>query len=125
MEEKENFQEDTSSMWEQALKEQQEAEGRHGEGQGDSQDLSEKVRRFLEIPLELEVVIGRTTLKLGELLHLGPGSVVELDNHVESPVDILVNGKLVAKGEIVVVEDKFGVRITDIIAREERIKGFV
>jgi flagellar motor switch protein FliN/FliY len=68
------------------------------------------------------VVVGSTTLTLEEILNLGPGSVVELDNLVEEPVDIKVNGKLVAKGELVVVEDKFGVKITDIVEREERVK---
>jgi len=71
------------------------------------------------------VVVGSTTLTLGELLHLAPGSVVELEQNVETPVDIKVNGKLIAKGEIVIVEDRFGVRIIDIIAREERIKNVV
>jgi flagellar motor switch protein FliN/FliY len=72
--------------------------------------------------LLIEVVVGSTTLTLGEILNIGPGSVVELDNLVEEPVDIKVNGKLVAKGEIVVVEEKFGVKITDIVEREERVK---
>ena len=70
----------------------------------------------------IEVVVGSTTLTLGEILNLGPGSVVELDNLVEEPVDIKVNGKLVARGEIVVVEEKFGVKITDIVEKEERVK---
>jgi len=68
------------------------------------------------------VVVGSTTLTLEEVLNLGPGSVVELDNLVEEPVDIKVNGKLVAKGEIVVVEEKFGVKITDIVEKEERVR---
>jgi flagellar motor switch protein FliN/FliY len=72
--------------------------------------------------LLIEVVVGSTTLTLEEILNLGPGSVVELDNLVEEPVDIKVNGKLVAKGEIVVVEEKFGVKITDIVEKEERVK---
>jgi flagellar motor switch protein FliN/FliY len=72
--------------------------------------------------LLIEVVVGSTTLTLGEILNLGPGSVVELDNLVEEPVDIKVNGKLVAKGEIVVVEERFGVKITDIVEKEERVK---
>ncbi len=68
------------------------------------------------------MVVGSTTLTLEEVLNLGPGSVVELDNLVEEPVDIKVNGKLVAKGEIVVVEEKFGVKITDIVEKEERVR---
>jgi flagellar motor switch protein FliN/FliY len=67
-------------------------------------------------------VVGSTTLTLGEILNLGPGSVVELDNLVEETVDIKVNGKLVARGELVVVEEKFSVKITDIVEREERVK---
>jgi flagellar motor switch protein FliN/FliY len=68
------------------------------------------------------VVVGSTTLTLGKILNLGPGSVVELDNLVEEPVDIKVNGKLVAKRELVMVEDKFDVKITDIVEKEERVK---
>jgi flagellar motor switch protein FliN/FliY len=67
-------------------------------------------------------VVGSTTLTLEEVLNLGPGSVVELDNLVGESVDIKVNGKLVAKGEIVVVEERFGVKITDIVEKEERVK---
>lgn len=67
-------------------------------------------------------MVGSTTLTLGEILNLGPGSVVELDNLVEETVDIKVNGKLVARGELVVVEEKFSVKITDIVEREERVK---
>jgi flagellar motor switch protein FliN/FliY len=67
-------------------------------------------------------VVGSTTLTLGEILNLGPGSVVELENLVEETVDIKVNGKLVARGELVVVEEKFSVKITDIVEREERVK---
>ena len=85
-------------------------------------DVQEKLKKFLDLPLLIEVVVGSTTLTLGEILNLSPGSVVELDNLVEEPVDIKVNGKLVAKGELVVVEDKFGVKITDIVEREERVK---
>ncbi|MEN3039733.1 MAG: flagellar motor switch protein FliN, partial [Candidatus Kryptonium sp.] len=88
-------------------------------------ELSDRLRGFLDIPMHLEVVVGSTAMTLGELLQLAPGSVVELEQSVESPVDIKVNGKLVAKGEIVIVEDRFGVRIIDIIGREERIKKFV
>jgi flagellar motor switch protein FliN len=71
-------------------------------------DIQEKLKKFIDLPLLIEVVVGSTTLTLGEVLNLGPGSVVELDNLVEEPVDIKVNGKLVAKGEIVVVEERFG-----------------
>lgn len=87
------------------------------------EDLLEKVRRFLDIPLRVEVVVGSITLTLGELLQLTPGSVVELEQSVESPVEIKVNGKLIARGEIVIVEERFGVRIIDILDAEDRIKS--
>ncbi len=115
--------EDLSSLWQEALKEQEE-KGKEREEKKEvlTPDVQEKLKKFLDLPLLIEVVVGSTTLTLGEILNLGPGSVVELDNLVEEPVDIKVNGKLVAKGEIVVVEDKFGVKISDIVEREERVK---
>ncbi len=110
-----------SSLWQEALEEQEEKE-REEKKEVLTPDIQEKLKKFLDLPLLIEVVVGSTTLTLGEVLNLGPGSVVELDNLVEEPVDIKVNGKLVAKGEIVVVEEKFGVKITDIVEREERVK---
>jgi flagellar motor switch protein FliN/FliY len=113
--------EDLSSLWQEALKEQEEKE-REEKKEVLTPDIQEKLKKFLDLPLLIEVVVGSTTLTLGEILNLGPGSVVELDNLVEEPVDIKVNGKLVAKGEIVVVEERFGVKITDIVEKEERLK---
>jgi flagellar motor switch protein FliN len=113
--------EDLSSLWQEALKEQEEKE-REEKKEVLTPDIQEKLKKFLDLPLLIEVVVGSTTLTLGEVLNLGPGSVVELDNLVEEPVDIKVNGKLVAKGEIVVVEERFGVKITDIVEKEERVK---
>lgn len=113
--------EDLSSLRQEALKEQEEKE-REEKKEVLTPDIQEKLKKFLDLPLLIEVVVGSTTLTLGEVLNLGPGSVVELDNLVEEPVDIKVNGKLVAKGEIVVVEERFGVKITDIVEREERVK---
>jgi len=110
-----------SSLWQETLKEQEEKE-KEEKKEVLTPDIQEKLKKFLDLPLLIEVVVGSTTLTLGEILNLGPGSVVELDNLVEEPVDIKVNGKLVAKGEIVVVEEKFGVKITDIVEREERVK---
>ncbi len=123
----EEKQENLADMWASALKEQEEASKGSQQEQAEEKEseVSDKLKRFLDIPLEVEVVVGSTTLTLGELLHLAPGSVVELEQNVETPVDIKVNGKLIAKGEIVIVEDRFGVRIIDIIAREERIKKVV
>ena len=113
--------EDLSSLWQEALKEQEEKE-KEEKKEVLTPDIQEKLKKFLDLPLLIEVVVGSTTLTLGEILNLGPGSVVELDNLVEEPVDIKVNGKLVAKGEIVIVEEKFGVKITDIVEKEERVK---
>jgi flagellar motor switch protein FliN len=96
-----------SSLWQEALKEQEEKE-KEEKKEVLTLDIQEKLKKFIDLPLLIEVVVGSTTLTLGEVLNLGPGSVVELDNLVEEPVDIKVNGKLVAKGEIVVVEERFG-----------------
>ena len=122
--------EDIMDMWAAALREQEEAvkeskEVQEAETVEVPPEVSEKLKRYLDIPLTVEVVVGSTVLTLGELLHLTPGSIVELEQNVETPVDIKVNGKLVAKGEIVIVEDKFGVRIIDIITKEERLKKVV
>ncbi|MGI6454251.1 MAG: flagellar motor switch protein FliN [bacterium] len=77
---------------------------------------------ILDINLDITVELGRTHRKIREVLELGPGSVVELDRLAGEPVDILVNGKLFAKGEVVVIDENFGVRITDILTIEERIE---
>jgi flagellar motor switch protein FliN/FliY len=77
---------------------------------------------ILDIPLELSVELGRTTMILNDLLQLGQGSVVELNKLAGEPLEVLVNGRLVARGEVVVVNEKFGVRITDIISPLERVK---
>lgn len=76
---------------------------------------------LLDIPLEVSVELGRTRLALRELLALGAGSVIELAKLAGEPLDVLVNGKLVARGECVMVNDKFGVRLTDIVSRSERL----
>ena len=76
---------------------------------------------LLDIPLDVTVELGRTRLALRELLALGSGSVVELGKLAGEPLDVLVNGKLVARGECVMVNDKFGVRLTDIVSRSERL----
>jgi len=78
---------------------------------------------LLDIPLEVTVEIGRTKMALRDLLGLGPGSVVELAKLAGEPLDVLVNGKPIARGEAVMVNDKFGVRLTDVISPSERITG--
>jgi flagellar motor switch protein FliN/FliY len=77
---------------------------------------------LLDIPLEVSVELGRTRMLIKDLLQLGQGSVVELDKIAGEPMEILVNNKLVARGEVVVVNEKFGVRLTDIISPTERIQ---
>jgi len=127
----EEKQENIMDMWASALKEQEEASKQEQQKQEVKQEeeveaeISDKLKRFLDIPLHVEVVVGSTVITLGELLHLDTGSVVELEQNVEAPVDIKVNGKLIAKGEIVIIEDKFGVRIIDILGKEERFKEVI
>ncbi len=77
---------------------------------------------ILDIPLKVTVELGRTDVVIKDLLQLGQGSVLELDKLAGEPLEILVNGKMVAKGEVVVVNEKFGIRLTDIISPIERIE---
>ena len=76
---------------------------------------------LLDVPLDVSVELGRCRMSIQDLLGLSPGSVVELDKAAGEPLDILINDRLVARGEAVVVNDKFGVRITDIVSPQERI----
>lgn len=77
---------------------------------------------ILDVPVELSVELGRTRMVINELLQLGQGSVVELNKLAGESLDILVNNKLIARGEVVVINEKFGVRLTDIISPIERIE---
>lgn len=77
---------------------------------------------ILDIPLKVSVELGRSNVLIKDLLQLGQGSVLELDKLAGEPLEVLVNGKLVARGEVVVVNEKFGVRLTDIISPIERIE---
>ena len=89
-------------------------------------ETAETPRNFellLDIPLEVTVEMGRTRLPLRTLLQLGAGSVIELAKLAGEPLDVLVNGKPIARGEAVMVNDKFGVRLTDVISPSERIAG--
>lgn len=76
---------------------------------------------LLDVPLEVTVELGRARMTIQDLLGLGPGSVIELDKVAGESLDILVNGRLVARGEAVVVNEKFGARITDIVSPSERL----
>ena len=75
---------------------------------------------IMDVPLQVTVELGRTRKLIREILDLAAGSVVELDKLAGEPVDILVNGKLIAKGEVVVIDENFGVRVTDIVSPFER-----
>ncbi len=78
---------------------------------------------ILDIPLVVTVELGRTKMMINDLLQLGQGSVIELSKLVGEPLEILVNEKLVARGEVVVVNEKFGVRLTDIVSPMERVES--
>ena len=80
-----------------------------------------RLELLLDVPLEVSVELGRARMSIQDLLNLSPGSVVELDKIAGEPLDILINDRLIARGEAVVVNDKFGVRITDIVSPSERI----
>ncbi|MCC7546580.1 MAG: flagellar motor switch protein FliN [Burkholderiales bacterium] len=82
----------------------------------------ERLELILDIPVQLTVELGRTKLAIRNLVQLAQGSIVELDRLAGEPLDVLVNGCLIAQGEVVVVNDKFGIRLTDVIAPEERVR---
>jgi flagellar motor switch protein FliN/FliY len=77
--------------------------------------------RVIDVPVELAVEIGRTTMTIGETLSLAPGSIVSLNRLAGEPVDLLVNGKVIAQGEVVVIDEEFGLRITDIVSTAQRL----
>ncbi|MCW5620539.1 MAG: flagellar motor switch protein FliN [Burkholderiales bacterium] len=82
----------------------------------------ERLEFILDIPVHLAVELGRTKLTVRNLVQLAQGSIVELDRLAGEPLDVLVNGCLIAQGEVVVVNDKFGIRLTDVIAPDERVR---
>jgi flagellar motor switch protein FliN/FliY len=85
-------------------------------------ERSRELDFIMDIPLEISVEIGRARMLIGDMLKLGQGSVIELNRLSGEPVDIFVNKKLIARGEVVVAGEKFGVRIIDIISPSERVK---
>jgi len=78
---------------------------------------------ILDIPLDVTVELGKVKMLVNELLQLGQGSIIELSKQVGEPLDIYVNKKLVAKGEVVILDEKFGIRVSDIINPAERVKS--
>ena len=102
------------------------------EGDKDEEDMGEKADSkretksmdlILDIPLTVAVELGRSKMLINDLLQLGQGSVIELTKLVGEPLEVLVNQKLVARGEVVVVNEKFGVRLTDIVSPMERVQS--
>ncbi len=79
---------------------------------------------ILNIPVQVSLELGRAKMDLRDLLQLGQGSVVELERMIDEPLDVLVNGTLVAHGEVVVVDNKFGIRLTDVVSPEKRVQSF-
>lgn len=102
------------------------AAGETTNGQALTPSADEETRDLdfiLDIPLELSVELGRTKMLVNDLLQLGQGSIVELNKIAGEPLEIFINRKLVARGEVVVVNEKFGVRLTDIVSPMERVKS--
>ncbi|MDP2635475.1 MULTISPECIES: flagellar motor switch protein FliN [unclassified Pseudoalteromonas] len=124
---------DTMDEWAAALAE---AEGTDDGGDAQVAELDElsdakhemsteekrKLDTILDIPVTISMEVGRSKINIRNLLQLNQGSVVELDRVAGEPLDVLVNGTLIAHGEVVVVNDKFGIRLTDVISQVERIK---
>lgn len=96
----------------------QNLDGEPGAGSGGEASLDV----ILDIPVTLSMEVGRTRITVSELLQLAQGSVVELDRAAGEPLDVLVNGTLVARGEVVVVNDRFGIRLNDVVSPAERVR---
>ena len=119
------------SMWDEALDEQ--AEARENAETVELEELTpddspitgeekRKLDAILDIPVTISMEVGRSNISIRNLLQLNQGSVVELDRVAGESLDVLVNGTLIAHGEVVVVNDKFGIRLTDVVSQVERIK---
>jgi flagellar motor switch protein FliN len=117
-------------MWDEAMDEQAASEAAETVELEDLQDDNEpitgeekrKLDAILDIPVTISMEVGRSHISIRNLLQLNQGSVVELDRVAGEALDVLVNGTLIAHGEVVVVNDKFGIRLTDVISQVERIK---
>lgn len=90
---------------------------------GQGEDAPQQMEFLLDIPLEITVELGKTRINIGDLLKLNQGSVLELDKLTNQPLEIFVNKKLMAEGEVVLVNEKFGIRLTNIISPGDRVKG--
>jgi flagellar motor switch protein FliN/FliY len=94
-----------------------------GAAQTPKKQFGRTLEFILDVALQVTVEVGRTRMTIQDLLQLGQGSVIELEKLAGEPLDIYINGKAVARGEAVIVNDKFGVRLTDIVSPEDRIEG--
>jgi flagellar motor switch protein FliN/FliY len=126
----ENEKDDGLDMWAEAMDEQADAkaaaetvelEELHEDAPISSEE-KRKLDTILDIPVTISMEVGRNNISIRNLLQLNQGSVVELDRIAGEALDVLVNGTLIAHGEVVVVNDKFGIRLTDVISQVERIK---
>ncbi len=97
------------------------AEALNGDQSGQSEDYD--LDLILDIPLDVSAELGRVEMLINDLLQLGQGSIIELNKPVGEPVEIYINNKLIARGEVVVVDEKFGIRVTDIISPIERVES--
>ena len=129
-----NDKDEDLSMWDEALDEQADAlASSEGAETVELEELTEddkpitgeekrKLDAILDIPVTISMEVGRSNISIRNLLQLNQGSVVELDRVAGESLDVLVNGTLIAHGEVVVVNDKFGIRLTDVVSQVERIK---
>src|SRR4051812_15946715 len=85
-------------------------------------DVPEDLGLVLDVPVELAVEIGRTTMTIRETLAIGPGTIVSLNKMAGEPVDLLVNGRRVARGEVVAIDEEFGLRVTEVVSAERRLE---
>ena len=88
-----------------------------------TQELPRNLDFLLDVYLQVSVEVGRTRMTIQDLLQLGQGSVIELSKLAGEPLDVYINNRLVARGEAVIVNEKFGIRVTDIISQTDRIEG--
>ena len=123
-------QDDVADDWAQALQEQSSSgmsgdftsAAPHFDNVDNAPTSQNDISMVLDIPVQLSVELGRTKVPIKYILQLGQGSIVELDALAGEPMDVLVNGYLIAQGEVVVVNEKFGIRLTDIVTPSERLR---
>ena len=120
---------DDTDEWADAMNEQAEAEAETAtmdslqeEGGGSKPVDNDKLDVILDIPVSLSMEVGRTQIPIRNLLQLTQGSVIELDRLAGEPLDVMVNGTMIAHGEVVVVNEKYGIRLTDVMSPSERIQ---